>query len=132
MSMGHKGNKGPHEPSGSGEPTGSPAYLEWLRSNPQPGEAFGDTGLASAADCRKLQWSPDKEEEALLSALIELAVERDRNLFKSGSVQEEAKRVNNLAADALIRAGLDPRRFGISIPGTIPESANKKQVNGGL
>lgn len=131
MVMGHKGHREPQKPADNDPAAGSPAYLEWLRSKPQPGEAFGDTGLASAADCRKLQWSPDRQEEALLSKLIESAVERDRNLFKSGSIPEEAKRINNLAADALIQAGLDPKRFGVSMPGTTPESTNLRPANGG-
>ena len=120
--MGSKRDRDSGEPSADDRAAGSTAYREWLRSDPEPGEAFGDTGLASAADCRKLRWSPDKEEEALLSRLTELAVERDRNLFKSGDMGEEARRNNNSAAKALLKAGLDPRQFGVSVPGATSES----------
>jgi hypothetical protein len=109
---------------GSGQVDGSDAYKAWLDSSPLPGEAFGDTGLASAADCQKLRWSPGSNEEALLSKLMQSAVLRNRHLLDSGSLEAEAARVNNLAADALISAGLDPTRFGISLPGNASEPPN--------
>ncbi len=45
-----------------------------------------------------------------------LAVERTRKLFESGGLEAEAERVNNLVAVALKSVGLDPERFGVSLP----------------
>lgn len=120
MFLGHRGRR---KPAGEGQ-AGSPAFKEWLNSNPPSGDAFVDTGLASAADCRKLQWSPDKEQQALLSDLMERTVERDRVLFKSGNLEAEARRVNDLAAEALQQAGLEPEKFGVSSPGRIPQAGD--------
>jgi hypothetical protein len=106
--------------AGNGQAGGSPAFKEWLNSDPPSGDAFVDTGLASAADCRKLQWSPDKAQQALLSRLMKSTVERDRALFESGDLEAEARRINDLAAQALKQAGLEPERFGVSPPGQSP------------
>ena len=104
------------EPSGSGQPEGSSAYRAWLKSRPMAGEAFGDTGLASAEACQKLRWSPGEDEEALLGTLMKSAVSRNKTLSRTGGLEAEAARVGSLAATVLIEAGLDPRRFGISAP----------------
>jgi hypothetical protein len=104
------------EPGDGGQQEGTSAYRTWLKSSPMPGEAFGDTGLASAEACRKLRWSPGKDEEDLLGTLMQSAVTRNQTLFQSGRLEAEAARVSSLAADALTKAGLDPRRFGISAP----------------
>jgi hypothetical protein len=111
------------EPDGSRQPEGSPAYRAWLESSPTAGEAFGDTGLASAEDCYKLRWLPGRNEEDLLGRLIQSAVTRQRTLLNSGSLEAEAARVSDLAAGGLKQAGLDPARFGIAAsetPGNTP------------
>jgi coenzyme F420-reducing hydrogenase delta subunit len=43
-------------------------------------------------------------------------VERTKELFESGDVDAEAQRVNNLVAETLKKVGLDPERFGVSLP----------------
>jgi hypothetical protein len=48
----------------------------WRASGPPRGDAFGDTGLASAADCRKLRWNPSPEEEERLSEGIRRLIAR--------------------------------------------------------
>jgi hypothetical protein len=118
------GKQGPRDPDGYGQTDGSSALHEWLRSPPEPGDAFVDTGLASAADCQKLRWSPDNKQRNLLSELMAKAVERDRKLFKSGNLEAEARRVNDLAAGGLQRAGLEPERFGVSTPEAMTEPSD--------
>ncbi len=95
---------------------GSPAYREWLKSNPEPGEAFVDTGLSSAADCQKLRWRQSEAQQELMGKLMAEAVARDELLFREGNPEAEAKRINDLVAPLLKGAGLDPERFGVSMP----------------
>ena len=47
-----------------------PSYQAWLDSKPVPGEVFVDTGEASAADSRKLRWSPSKAQREMIKEAI--------------------------------------------------------------
>lgn len=106
------------ESKGFGHDEPSDEHIEWLNSSPSPGEVLVDTGLASAVDCRKLRepLRTDKGELDREIARMALAVERTRKLFESGGLEAEAERVNNLVAVALKSVGLDPERFGVSLP----------------
>lgn len=105
----------------------SDAQVEWLNSDPPPGEVLVDTGLASAEDCQKLRHplgtEGDLEREI---AHMEMAVARTRELFETGDPAAEATRVNNVVAAALSSVGLDPERFGVSLPSASP---NPKEAN---
>jgi hypothetical protein len=94
------------------------AHIEWLNSNPPPGEVLVDTGLASAADCQKLRppVTADRGELEREIARMTTLVERTKELFESGDVDAEAQRVNNAVAQTLKKVGLDPERFGVSLP----------------
>jgi hypothetical protein len=112
------------ESKGFGDDRPSDAYIEWLNSSPSPGEVLVDTGLSSAVDCRKLRQPlrTDKGELDREIARMALAVEHMRELFESGDPEAEAERVNNLVAVALVSVGLDPERFGVSLPQTAQNS----------
>jgi plasmid stability protein len=51
-----------------------------------------------------------------------LLVARDRELLKSGKLEDEARKANDLAASALEKLGLDPKRFGVSPPDATVET----------
>ena len=105
-------------PDGSGHEGPNDAHIEWLNSKPEPGEVLVDTGLASAVDCQKLR-PPAKADRGDLEreiARMTSLVERTKELFESGNVDAEAERVNNLVAETLKKVGLDPERFGVSLP----------------
>lgn len=107
---------------GHAEP--SDAQIEWLNSDPPPGEVLVDTGMASAEDCQKLRYPSgargDLDREI---ARMTMAVERNRELFETGDPAAEATRVNNIVATALKSVGLDPERFGVSLPPGGPNSS---------
>lgn len=113
------------------EPTGgSSVYQEWIRSNPEPGEALVDTGLSSATDCQKLHWSLNPHQQEQFSSLIAEGVERDRKLYESGGLEAEAKRINDLVAPVLKAAGLDPTTFGVSMPEKLASDALPPHLDG--
>lgn len=126
--LGHKRQK---DTADGRQVVGSPSYHEWLQSDSPPGEAFGDTGLSSAADCRKLHWSPGKDEDALFDKLMEQAVRRDRNLSASDSTKTGEGQILNLAAAVLTQAGLDPMRFGVSSGEPVSDPSNGTSASGG-
>jgi len=99
---------------------GSKTYLEWLESKPGTGEALVDTGLSSAADCQKLRWSLNQDQEDQFRRLMAKSVARDKELFRLGGLEAEAKRINDLAGSVLKEHGLDPASFGISMPEQLP------------
>ncbi len=122
----NKEDVGPEGPSG--------AHAEWLNSGPPPGEVLVDTGLASAEDCQKLRQplSASKGDLDREIARMTLAVERTKKLFETGDLEAEATRVNDLVAVALHSVGLDPERFGVSLPQATPNSPGDQSFGGGV
>jgi hypothetical protein len=95
-------------------------YRRWLESKSRrPGDAFADTGLASAADVRALRWRPARQPREQFTRLLAEAAEHDRSLTAAG-LEAEHERIVQLmpeVAHTLRRAGLDPGRFGVSPSG---------------
>jgi hypothetical protein len=118
--------------AGFGHEEPSDAQVEWLNSDPPPGEVLVDTGMASAEDCQKLRHplgaEGDLEREI---ARMTMAVERTKALFKTGDPAAEATRVNDMVADALNSVGLDPEKFGVSLPPAVPNPSGGQPLSGG-
>ena len=94
-----------------------PSYRAWLESNPVPGEVFVDTGEASAADSRKLRWSPTKAQREMIKKAIAVDVAMVDELYENET--------QDLYAGHLwtCRADLAQCRGGPGYPCVSPESA---------
>lgn len=107
----------PHPVSAQAGPMDrSERYQEWVKSNPATGEALVDTGLSSASDCQKLRWSLGEDQQNQFAELLARSVMHDRELFKTGRLEAEARRINDVARSELKAAGFDPAVFGVSTP----------------
>jgi hypothetical protein len=85
-----------------------PAYRAWLASKPDAGEVFVDTGEASAADSRKLRWSPTRAQRQMIRRAIEGEVANINALYQEEGQEAYAERVGVLVDEALRDVGVDP------------------------
>lgn len=101
---------------GFGHEGPSDAHLAWLNSSPRPGEVLVDTGLSSAVDCQKLRNPSEsgKGPEELDREIARMAMLMRR--VREADVEVEGARINDLVARTLHRVGLNPERFGVSLP----------------
>jgi hypothetical protein len=101
-----------------------PAYRAWLDSNPGPGEVFVDTGEASAADSRKLRWSPTREQRKLLKTALDSEVAFVNKLYEDDTHKSYAKHVDGLVKEALLGVGVDPVTLKLLSDGSPPQEGN--------
>jgi len=101
--------KGPTpEEEGAGGAEMDSSYRAWLESGPIAGEVFVDTGEASAADSRKLRWSPNKAPREMIKDAIthELAIVNE--LYQSDTHESYADHIEGLVDQTLRNVGVDP------------------------
>jgi hypothetical protein len=92
-------------PSGTGLDS---SYQAWLKNDPVPGEVFVDTGEASAADSRKLRWSPSKAQRELIKNAITHEVAIVNELYKDDAQESYAGHIEGLVDQTLRSLGIDP------------------------
>jgi hypothetical protein len=85
-----------------------PSYRAWLESNPSPGEVFVDKGEASAADSRKLRWSPSKAQREMIKVAIAHEVESMNRLYQEDAQDSYADHIEGLVQQTLRNVGVDP------------------------
>lgn len=85
-----------------------PSYRAWLETNPAPGEVFVDTGEASAADSRKLRWSPSKEQRELIKSALAHEIDFVNQLYKDDAQSSYADHIEVLVEGTLRAVGVDP------------------------
>jgi hypothetical protein len=85
-----------------------PSYRAWLDSNPVPGEVFVDTGEASAADSRKLRWSPTKAQRETIRKAIAADVAMVNALYQDETQDVYAGHIEGLVEQTLRNVGVDP------------------------
>ena len=85
-----------------------PSYRAWLESNPVPGEVFVDTGEASAADSRKLRWSPTKAQREMIKKAIAVDVAMVNALYQDETEDLYAGHIEGLVEQTLRSVGVDP------------------------
>jgi hypothetical protein len=110
---------GENEASSEAEPDSS--YQAWLRSEPVPGEVFVDTGEASAADSRKLRWSPNKAQREMIKDAIthELAIVNE--LYQDDAQESYAGHIEGLVDHTLRSVGVDPATLR-----SLPDAPNRQ------
>lgn len=110
-------------PEEEGPSEGGPdsSYQAWLKSNPVPGEVFVDTGEASAADSRKLRWSPNKTQRELIKSAINHEVAIVNELYKDDAQESYAGHVEGLVDQTLLSLGIDPATLR-----SLPDVPNRK------
>src|SRR5215467_10019278 len=85
-----------------------PSYRAWLESHPVPGEVFVDTGEASAADSRKLRWSPTKAQRETIKKAIAVDVAMVNALYQNETQDLYAVHIEGLVEQTLRHVGVDP------------------------
>lgn len=107
-----------NEASSEEEPDSS--YQAWLKSDPVPGEVFVDTGEASAADSRKLRWSPSKAQRELIRNAITHEVAIVNELYKADAQESYAGHIESLVDQTLRSVGVDPATLR-----SLPDAPNR-------
>jgi hypothetical protein len=94
-----------------GDATGvemDPSYRAWIETDPVPGEVFVDTGEASAADSRKLRWSPSKQQREMIREAITHEAAIVNELYQDEAQESYANHIEILVGETLRNVGVDP------------------------
>jgi hypothetical protein len=93
---------------GASDAAMDPSYKAWLESKPVPGEVFVDTGEASAADSRKLRWSPSKAQREMIKDAITGEVAIVNEIYQDDVQEVYAGHIEGLVDQTLRHVGVDP------------------------
>jgi hypothetical protein len=83
-------------------------YQAWLKTSPEPGHVFVETGDADPWDSRKLHWDPTPAQRELAREALEAEIALVGQRHRDGTSGAYAERVEALVSEGLRDAGIDP------------------------